>query len=450
MENSTVPEAYSMPVTVMVSMAVVVIIAFIVAGNVLVFVACFTSTSLRTIQNWFLLSLAASDLLVASTIMPFTLVKELLGYWSFGEIWCEGWLALDVLACTASICNLCMISFDRYWSVVDIQYARTRSAKRVGGMIAAVWIISLAVSVPPLIGWRDPAEHMDTYPVCNLRKLPEYVLFSVSASFYIPLIILVVVYARILYLTRKQFRKSLSLTSASPRTTSVSKINASQITCKTLNDPLSPSPIVSHRIAARALNNTSTKNNQTVPTALRLQLRSSMTKNNVSVEVVTGTQDHDRTNGEHKSAQTSRATLSPPPPQFETRAESSGPCVFTGDLAKTITPLPTPDTSPRSAVSSKSICQAIQQKTCNRKERRVTRIIGIVMTAFVVCWFPFFVCYPVMVLCKDCGFPEWAFDIVFWLGYCNSGLNPVIYTVFNEDFRKAFKKILCKWRTANR
>ncbi|XP_078613625.1 putative G-protein coupled receptor No18 [Branchiostoma floridae x Branchiostoma japonicum] len=447
MENVTVPETYPTPVTVVVSMVVVVIIVFIVAGNVLVFVACFTATSLRTIQNWFLLSLAASDLLVASTIMPFTLVKELLGYWSFGEIWCEGWLALDVLACTASICNLCMISFDRYWSVVDIQYARTRSAKRVGGMIAAVWIISLAVSVPPLIGWRDPSEHMDTYPVCNLRKLPEYVLFSVSASFYIPLVVLIVVYSRILYLTRKQFRKSLSLTSTPRPTSTTSKINASQITCRTLDDPLSPSPIVSHRAAAKALNNSS-KNNNTFPfPTIKLQLRSSVAKNNISVEVVTGTEDHGR-NVEQKSAPTSRATLSPPP-QFEVRAESSGPCVFTGDLAKTITPLPTPDTSPRSAASNRSICHAIQQKTCSRKERRVTRIIGMVMTAFVVCWFPFFVCYPVMVLCQDCGFPEWAFDIVFWLGYCNSGLNPVIYTVFNEDFRKAFKKILCKWRAAN-
>ncbi|XP_019616987.1 PREDICTED: probable G-protein coupled receptor No18 [Branchiostoma belcheri] len=444
MENVTVPETYPMPVTVVVSMVVVVIIAFIVAGNVLVFVACFTSASLKTIQNRFLLSLAASDLLVAGTIMPFTLVKELLGYWSFGQIWCEGWLALDVLACTASICNLCMISFDRYWSVVDIQYARTRSAKRVGGMIAAVWVIASAVSVPPLIGWRDPKEHLGPYPVCNLRKLPEYVLFSVSASFYIPLVVLIVVYSRILYLTRKQFRKSLFLTS-SPRATCASKTTPSQIT-RTLDDPLSPSPIVSHRIAARVLNDTG-KNNRTFPN-IKVQLPSSVAKNNVSVEVAT--QDTRDRNGEHKSVvQTSRATLSPPP-QFEVKTETSGPCVFTGDLAKTITPLPTPDTSPRSAGSNRSICQAIQQKTCNRKERRVTRIIGMVMTAFVVCWFPFFVCYPVMVLCKDCHFPEWAFDIVFWLGYCNSGLNPVIYTVFNEDFRKAFKKILCRWRTTRR
>jgi hypothetical protein len=35
-----------------------------------------------------------------------------------------------------------------------------------------------------------------------------------------------------------------------------------------------------------------------------------------------------------------------------------------------------------------------------------------------------------------------AFLITTWLGYVNSCINPVIYTIFNPEFRKAFKKIL--------
>ena len=37
-----------------------------------------------------------------------------------------------------------------------------------------------------------------------------------------------------------------------------------------------------------------------------------------------------------------------------------------------------------------------------------------------------------------------GFSFAFWLGYSNSALNPVIYTVFNKDFRRAFKRILFK------
>lgn len=35
-----------------------------------------------------------------------------------------------------------------------------------------------------------------------------------------------------------------------------------------------------------------------------------------------------------------------------------------------------------------------------------------------------------------------AFLLTTWLGYMNSFVNPVIYTIFNPEFRKAFKKLM--------
>lgn len=64
------------------------------------------------------------------------------------------------------------------------------------------------------------------------------------------------------------------------------------------------------------------------------------------------------------------------------------------------------------------------------------------MASFVGAWLPFFTMYLIQGICKECEVPPPIFTFAFWLGYCNSAINPIIYTVFNRDFRKAFRKIL--------
>lgn len=65
------------------------IMILIVVGNLLVCIAISTEKSLKTVQNWFIASLAVSDLLLGLVIMPFSLAYELMGYWIFGYWWCE-------------------------------------------------------------------------------------------------------------------------------------------------------------------------------------------------------------------------------------------------------------------------------------------------------------------------------------------------------------------------
>lgn len=45
-------------------------------------------------------------------------------------------------------------------------------------------------------------------------------------------------------------------------------------------------------------------------------------------------------------------------------------------------------------------------------------------------------------LCKSCSIPPQVTSTVTWLGYVNSTLNPIIYTVFNAEFRNFFRKVL--------
>lgn len=65
---------------------------------------------------------------------------------------------------------------------------------------------------------------------------------------------------------------------------------------------------------------------------------------------------------------------------------------------------------------------------------------------FLICWLPFFTCNIMDAICTkltaDCQPGVTAFIVTSWLGYMNSFVNPVIYTVFNPEFRKAFHKLV--------
>lgn len=76
-----------------------------------------------------------------------------------------------------------------------------------------------------------------------------------------------------------------------------------------------------------------------------------------------------------------------------------------------------------------------------RTETKAAKTLGIIVGAFIFCWCPFFTVYVVRAFCDHC-IEDLLFSILFWLGYCNSAINPLIYALFSNDFRIAFKQIL--------
>lgn len=76
------------------------------------------------------------------------------------------------------------------------------------------------------------------------------------------------------------------------------------------------------------------------------------------------------------------------------------------------------------------------------RERRAALTLGLILGAFVVCWLPFFLKEVIVNICLNCSTSAVLADFLTWLGYLNSLINPLIYTIFNEDFKKAFKKLL--------
>lgn len=87
-DSTPYPSGYTQMAIVLLAFFITCIMILIVVGNMLVCIAIATEKSLKPVQNWFIASLAVSDFLLGLVIMPFSLARELMGYWMFGQVWC--------------------------------------------------------------------------------------------------------------------------------------------------------------------------------------------------------------------------------------------------------------------------------------------------------------------------------------------------------------------------
>lgn len=188
------PERYHEVTIIIIGLMLTILFLGTFIGNALMIFAFMLVRRLRTPCNMLIINLAVTDLMVGILVIPIASIYQIKGYWIFNDHICSGFILFDVLLCTSSILNLCAISVDRYFIITQpFLYATRRTTKRMLLMILIVWLASALISVPPLFGWSKPKSKYS----CDYSENLGYQIYATFIAFYLPLIVMLVLYGRI-------------------------------------------------------------------------------------------------------------------------------------------------------------------------------------------------------------------------------------------------------------
>ncbi|XP_029927270.1 muscarinic acetylcholine receptor M3 [Myripristis murdjan] len=192
-----------------------------IIGNILVVVSFKVNRQLKTVNNYFLLSLAVADLIIGVISMNLYTAYIVMGQWAMGNWACDLWLAIDYVASNASVMNLLVISFDRYFSITrPLTYRAKRTTKRAGIMIGLAWFVSLVLWAPAILLWQYfVGERTVPSDECYIQFLsePTITFCTAMAAFYLPVTIMSVLYWRIYKETQNRSKELAGLQGSGSR-----------------------------------------------------------------------------------------------------------------------------------------------------------------------------------------------------------------------------------------
>lgn len=203
---------HPMWLTVFLATAACIVIIVTVLGNIMVLLSFFIERALRQPTNYFIASLAMSDLLIGTFSMPCFTIYILLDYWPLGEIICDLWLSLDWTVCLASQYTVFFITADRFCSVkIPAKYRNWRTDVKVRIMIAGSWIIPSLVFFISIIGWQYFVGGRTVQAgTCEVQFMqnPLFTFLLTIGYYWSTLIVMIVLYVGIYRVALKLQRKA--------------------------------------------------------------------------------------------------------------------------------------------------------------------------------------------------------------------------------------------------
>ncbi|XP_059354603.1 muscarinic acetylcholine receptor M5-like [Carassius carassius] len=478
--STILPAPYSLLEVITIATVSAVVSLITVVGNVLVILSFKVNSQLKTVNNYYLLSLAFADLIIGVFSMNLYTSYILMGYWSLGNIACDLWLALDYVASNASVMNLLVISFDRYFSITrPLTYRAKRTPKRAGIMIGLAWLISFILWAPPILCWQYFVGERTVPPdQCQIQFFSEPIITfgTAIAAFYVPVSIMIILYSKIYKETEKR-TKNLAELQGYPSLDNHEepKVRKPILRCFSFKNK-------------RDRNQASwSSSNQSYVTRTTLQSEDLWTKSDQvsTLNSYTSSEDDERSISETTPRESFK--------NQESKANRNGQLLcyedskYLSDLAKCsqtndkkcmsykfkpiLSDITALQGSPEGERTNTDHCQSsepqapsstststipqdpnlkIQMTKRKRmvliKEKKAAQTLSAILLAFLLTWTPYNIMVLISTFCSEC-IPVSLWHLGYWLCYVNSTINPMCYALCNKTFQKTFwMLVLCRWK----
>ncbi|XP_070686437.1 muscarinic acetylcholine receptor M2-like [Pempheris klunzingeri] len=399
-----------------------------VIGNILVMLSIKVNRNLQTVNNYFLFSLACADLIIGVCSMNLYTVYIVIGYWPLGAVVCDLWLAVDYVVSNASVMNLLIISFDRYFCVTKpLSYPARRSTKMAGLMIAAAWVLSFILWAPAILFWQFIVGGRTVPPgECYIQFFsnPAVTFGTAIAAFYLPVAIMIHLYWRISKASRSRMRRDSRKTSG----TSLGEgpYHSQEDGCEGQKKCITTTEAQGGAGGGNGKEMLQQQNGSRPCQEERADQVDSMAD---SVHASTSKDSAGPASALKGSNDGKKTDLTQPPSPENSAADRQS--LVTRTMLK---------------VTKQSAVAKWKKKGISSREKKVTRTIMAILVAFVVTWTPYNVMVLINTFCSSC-IPNSLWTIGYWLCYINSTINPACYALCNATFKNTFKHLLlCQYK----